>query len=202
MPSPREGIITLQKKLDYESGPKVFQLNITASDSGSSPLSNWTLINIYVIDEDDQNPVFEKDFYEASIVEEIDVSGRPPSVAIRFFAGFARLLHINSILVETSVLKDIVLQPDHRTAGPLISSMLVPTVLRNSAFISLYACCRFSGYDGQGKKKRFYNVCALGGLVHVTADLSVSCNFSLATTRIFLHFRIMFFAWHDAQLLC
>ncbi|XP_055346286.1 protocadherin Fat 1-like [Paramacrobiotus metropolitanus] len=72
VPNPLEGTIILQRKLDYESGPHIFRLNITAKDGGEPPRSNYTTVTIFVIDEDDQNPVFEKDFYEATIIEETD----------------------------------------------------------------------------------------------------------------------------------
>jgi hypothetical protein len=68
-----DGSIILQKKLDYEAGPRYFRLNITVSDGGQPILSNWTSLVIIVGDEDDQDPIFTKETYDVTVTEEIDV---------------------------------------------------------------------------------------------------------------------------------
>ena len=75
-----DGFIVLQRKLDYEGGPRYFSLNITVSDRGEPILSNWTSLVVLVADEDDQDPFFFQQIYESIVTEELDVSLRPQAV--------------------------------------------------------------------------------------------------------------------------
>lgn len=72
--NPLEALVTLARKLDYETGLNEFILNITVSDRGDPILTNWSTLLIRIRDEDDQNPIFSQDLYEATILEEVDVS--------------------------------------------------------------------------------------------------------------------------------
>ncbi|XP_013401527.1 cadherin-related family member 2-like [Lingula anatina] len=64
-----DGNIVLIKKLDYDNDIRTFNLIVWALDNGTPTLSASTTLVVNVIDEDDLNPVFEKDFYELSALE-------------------------------------------------------------------------------------------------------------------------------------
>ncbi|XP_045471054.1 protocadherin-16 [Harmonia axyridis] len=68
-----EGTLVLKKPLDYES-LKTFDVHIRAQDHGEPPRTADTVLTVYVMDADDQNPRFLDDRYTAS-VRGADVSG-------------------------------------------------------------------------------------------------------------------------------
>ncbi|XP_013401573.1 protocadherin Fat 4 isoform X2 [Lingula anatina] len=76
-----DGNIVLNKQLDYDNDIRTFTLIIWALDYGTPTLSANTTLVVNVIDEDDLNPVFEKDFYELSALENrtsVPLSVHPP----------------------------------------------------------------------------------------------------------------------------
>lgn len=67
---PIEGILVVNKPLDYDNGIREFKIQIQASDHGSpTSLSSVTTMTIRIKDADDQNPVFSQDVYRASVSE-------------------------------------------------------------------------------------------------------------------------------------
>lgn len=67
---PIEGILVVNKPLDYDNGIREFKIQIQASDHGTpTSLSSVTTMTIRVKDADDQNPVFSQDVYRASVSE-------------------------------------------------------------------------------------------------------------------------------------
>ncbi|XP_063696406.1 protocadherin beta-12 [Culicoides brevitarsis] len=65
--SPLEGTLVLKKSLDYEV-LKNFTVKLRAQDQGSPPKFSDTTLRVIVIDADDQNPKFLKDFYTAELL--------------------------------------------------------------------------------------------------------------------------------------
>ncbi|KAK4880119.1 hypothetical protein RN001_008265 [Aquatica leii] len=63
-----EGTLVLKKQLDYET-LKTFDVGIRAQDHGEPPKSSDTILTVYVVDADDQNPRFLDDRYSALIQE-------------------------------------------------------------------------------------------------------------------------------------
>ncbi|KAF5307815.1 hypothetical protein FQR65_LT06687 [Abscondita terminalis] len=63
-----EGTLVLKKPLDYET-LKTFDVGIRAQDHGEPPKSSDTVLTVYVVDADDQNPRFLDDRYSALIQE-------------------------------------------------------------------------------------------------------------------------------------
>ncbi|XP_023930865.1 cadherin-23 [Lingula anatina] len=67
------GIISLASPLNYEAMPRNsdgwFHLNVTATDWGSPPLSDMVQVDIEVVDENDNDPVFVNKSYTAEIYE-------------------------------------------------------------------------------------------------------------------------------------
>ncbi|KPM09558.1 cadherin-89D-like protein [Sarcoptes scabiei] len=67
---PIEGTLVINKPLDYDNGIREFKIQIQASDHGSpASLSSVTTMTIRVKDADDQNPIFTKEIYKASVSE-------------------------------------------------------------------------------------------------------------------------------------
>ncbi|XP_071780873.2 protocadherin-16-like [Centroberyx gerrardi] len=62
------GIITTLSQLDYEKNPKP-SVTVVATDSGKPPLSSTAVVNIILQDINDNEPVFERNFYNVSIKE-------------------------------------------------------------------------------------------------------------------------------------
>ncbi|XP_071061258.1 protocadherin-16-like [Pseudochaenichthys georgianus] len=62
------GIITTLSQLDYEKNPNP-SITVLASDGGKPPLSSSAVVNIVLQDINDNEPVFEKNFYNVSIKE-------------------------------------------------------------------------------------------------------------------------------------
>ncbi|KAI2804341.1 hypothetical protein BLOT_003323, partial [Blomia tropicalis] len=72
---PIEGILVINKALDYDNGIREFKIQIQASDHGSPvSLSSVTTMTIRVKDADDQNPVFTKETYKASVSESAKIT--------------------------------------------------------------------------------------------------------------------------------
>ena len=67
------GELETNKELDREN-QALYNLTITASDSGSPPLSSSMAVQINVLDLNDNIPRFEKAVYEMSVLENITVS--------------------------------------------------------------------------------------------------------------------------------
>ncbi|XP_078576868.1 protocadherin Fat 4-like isoform X2 [Branchiostoma floridae x Branchiostoma japonicum] len=63
------GDVTLAKSLDYETGERQFDLLVQVRDQGNPSRSSNTTLTIAVTDEDDLDPVFQHDIYEATVVE-------------------------------------------------------------------------------------------------------------------------------------
>ncbi|XP_056139750.1 protocadherin-16-like [Lampris incognitus] len=62
------GIITTLSQLDYEKDP-VPSVTVVATDGGKPPLSSTVVVNIILQDVNDNEPVFERNFYNVSIKE-------------------------------------------------------------------------------------------------------------------------------------
>ncbi|KAM9852933.1 protocadherin-16-like [Aulostomus maculatus] len=63
------GIITTLSQLDYEKNPNP-SITVVATDGGKPPLSSTAVVNIVLQDINDNEPVFEKNFYNVSIKED------------------------------------------------------------------------------------------------------------------------------------
>ncbi|KAK9879638.1 hypothetical protein WA026_006703 [Henosepilachna vigintioctopunctata] len=61
-----EGTLVLKKPLDYET-LKTFDVHIRAQDHGEPPKKTDTVLTVYVVDADDQNPRFLDDRYTSSL---------------------------------------------------------------------------------------------------------------------------------------
>ncbi|XP_063060967.1 protocadherin-16 [Engraulis encrasicolus] len=62
------GIITTLAQLDYEADPQP-SVTVVATDGGKPPLSSTAVVNILLQDINDNEPVFERNFYNVSIKE-------------------------------------------------------------------------------------------------------------------------------------
>ncbi|XP_069563501.1 protocadherin-16-like [Brachyistius frenatus] len=62
------GIITTLSQLDYEKNPSP-SVTVVATDGGKPPLSSTAVVNIVLQDINDNEPVFERNFYNMSIKE-------------------------------------------------------------------------------------------------------------------------------------
>ena len=62
------GVVTLRQKLDHET-KDFYNITVAASDLGSPALSGYTSLLVTVSDVDDNAPVFHKDKYTASLLE-------------------------------------------------------------------------------------------------------------------------------------
>uniref|UniRef100_A0A4W6E2A7 Protocadherin-16 n=1 Tax=Lates calcarifer TaxID=8187 RepID=A0A4W6E2A7_LATCA len=62
------GIITTLSQLDYEKNPNP-SITVVAKDGGKPPLSSTAIVNIVLQDINDNEPVFERNFYNVSIKE-------------------------------------------------------------------------------------------------------------------------------------
>ncbi|OQR74463.1 cadherin-89D-like, partial [Tropilaelaps mercedesae] len=72
---PLEGIVVINKPLDYDHGTRVYKLQIQARDHGSpESFQTNTELTIRVKDADDQNPVFTKPIYHANITESAQIT--------------------------------------------------------------------------------------------------------------------------------
>ncbi|XP_053211715.1 protocadherin Fat 4-like isoform X1 [Panonychus citri] len=74
---PIEGILVVNKALDYDHGIREFKIQIQASDHGDPiSLSQVTTMTIRIKDADDQNPVFTQEVYKASVSETPTITGQ------------------------------------------------------------------------------------------------------------------------------
>ncbi|RVE65092.1 hypothetical protein OJAV_G00132250 [Oryzias javanicus] len=62
------GIITTSSQLDYEKNPNP-SITVVASDGGNPPLSSTAVVDILLQDINDNEPIFERSFYNVSIKE-------------------------------------------------------------------------------------------------------------------------------------
>ncbi|KAM6931595.1 protocadherin-16-like [Lycodopsis pacificus] len=62
------GIITTLTQLDYEKNPNP-SITVVATDGGKPPLSSTAVVNVVLQDINDNEPVFERNFYNVSIKE-------------------------------------------------------------------------------------------------------------------------------------
>uniref|UniRef100_A0A8D0D7A4 Protocadherin-16 n=1 Tax=Sander lucioperca TaxID=283035 RepID=A0A8D0D7A4_SANLU len=65
------GIITTLSQLDYEKNPNP-SITVVATDGGKPPLSSTAVVDIVLQDINDNEPVFERNFYNVSIKENTD----------------------------------------------------------------------------------------------------------------------------------
>jgi protocadherin Fat 1/2/3 len=66
--NPKSGVIVVSGELDHEKG-REYLLTIQAQDGGDPPLSNHASVNITVLDENDNAPVFSQGSYSATVNE-------------------------------------------------------------------------------------------------------------------------------------
>ncbi|KAH0625313.1 hypothetical protein JD844_033822 [Phrynosoma platyrhinos] len=66
---PATGIVTTASPLDYEVDPQP-QLTVLATDRGKPPLSSTALIRVALQDVNDNEPIFESNFYNVSLKED------------------------------------------------------------------------------------------------------------------------------------
>lgn len=69
------GHLTLTRHLDYETAQR-HTLIVSATDSGDSPLSANLTILVEVQDVNDNPPVFERNEYEANVIESMPVNSQ------------------------------------------------------------------------------------------------------------------------------
>ncbi|KAM3875515.1 LOW QUALITY PROTEIN: protocadherin-16-like [Diretmus argenteus] len=62
------GIITTLSQLDYEKNPKP-SVTVVATDGGKPPLTSTAVVNIVLQDINDNEPIFERNFYNVSVKE-------------------------------------------------------------------------------------------------------------------------------------
>ncbi|XP_007441203.1 protocadherin-16 [Python bivittatus] len=67
---PATGIVTTASALDYETDPQP-QLTVLATDRGKPPLSSTTVVLVTLQDVNDNEPVFESNFYNVSLKENV-----------------------------------------------------------------------------------------------------------------------------------
>ncbi|KAM7304977.1 protocadherin Fat 4 [Ixodes scapularis] len=73
---PLEGIIVINKPLDFDHGPREYRLEIQARDHGSpESFQSLTSVTIRVKDADDQNPVFTRQVYKTNVTEAAVITG-------------------------------------------------------------------------------------------------------------------------------
>ena len=65
---PDTGLLKLHGGLDYETKPK-YVLNISATDEGSSPLSSYQVLTIYLVDVNDNAPQFNQSLFLGQVSE-------------------------------------------------------------------------------------------------------------------------------------
>ncbi|KAG1665576.1 Protocadherin Fat 4 [Nymphon striatum] len=74
---PIEGILIVNKQLDYDQGHREFSLQIQAADRGTpESLTSITTMVIKIKDSDDQNPRFTQDVYHVEVKEKPGSSGQ------------------------------------------------------------------------------------------------------------------------------
>uniref|UniRef100_A0A7N6BPP7 Protocadherin-16 n=1 Tax=Anabas testudineus TaxID=64144 RepID=A0A7N6BPP7_ANATE len=84
------GIITTLSQLDYEMNPNP-SITVVATDGGKPPLSSTAVVNVVLQDLNDNEPVFERHFYNVSIKE-----NTAPGTCILEVGDFlSDLLHYN-----------------------------------------------------------------------------------------------------------
>ncbi|XP_057695677.1 protocadherin-16-like [Corythoichthys intestinalis] len=64
------GIITTLSQLDYEKNPNP-SITVVATDAGKPPLSSTAVVNVVLQDNNDNEPVFENNFYNVSVNEDV-----------------------------------------------------------------------------------------------------------------------------------
>ncbi|XP_022235281.1 cadherin-89D-like, partial [Limulus polyphemus] len=109
---PIEGILVVNKPLDFDKGVREFKLEIQASDHGSpQSLSTITTMTIRVKDADDQNPVFTQETYKTSVTESPIITG----AQIRQKLNIDPPIHAydQDIGINTPVRYKIILGNDH-----------------------------------------------------------------------------------------
>ncbi|KAJ8404696.1 hypothetical protein AAFF_G00335590 [Aldrovandia affinis] len=65
---PQTGIITTSTQLDYETDPRP-SVTVVATDGGRPPLTSTAVVNVLLQDINDNEPVFESNFYNVTIKE-------------------------------------------------------------------------------------------------------------------------------------
>ncbi|XP_047740872.1 cadherin-89D [Hyalella azteca] len=82
MADSKKGIVQLAKTLDYDDGPRTFDIQVIAQDQGSPRLSSSARLLVAVVDADDRPPVFSADTYSVSIPEQpgVDTGSFAPRV--------------------------------------------------------------------------------------------------------------------------
>ncbi len=86
------GNITTLQPLDADSGDRLYQLTIIASDNGSPPRTSTVNVNIEVLDVNDNGPVFDQSNYSMSVPENVAVG----SSVLQVFANDQDSTAINS----------------------------------------------------------------------------------------------------------
>ncbi|XP_078660403.1 protocadherin Fat 4-like isoform X2 [Branchiostoma floridae x Branchiostoma belcheri] len=90
------GAVTLSSSLNYDTGPRQFELFVQVQDQGTPSRSSNTTLTIDVTDEDDLDPVFQHDIYEASVMENATATlNTSPAAILAFDQDFG----INQTLV-------------------------------------------------------------------------------------------------------
>ncbi len=73
------GIITLRRVLDREDRSE-YNLTVKATDSNNANLASQAYVIITVLDENDNEPQFEQDLYNATLVEDVPVGSHVVTV--------------------------------------------------------------------------------------------------------------------------
>ncbi|XP_067261327.1 protocadherin-23 isoform X2 [Chanodichthys erythropterus] len=134
---PTSGLITTSAGLDHERETELRFL-VVASDGGSPSLSSTATVTIHVVDVNDNNPIFQQQFYNVTVKEHTAVGtcilqvtaidaddAESGSVRYSLYDGFSSkddnpFFHINSVTGEICVSQDI----DHE-AGRVTFDLLI-----------------------------------------------------------------------------
>lgn len=93
------GIITTLSYLDYEKNPNP-SITVVAQDRGKPPLSSTAVVNIVLQDVNDNEPVFEKNFYNVSIKENMVPGTCILQVGDLLFFKLILLPHSHTLLLQ------------------------------------------------------------------------------------------------------
>lgn len=82
-----DGLLRVSGKLDREL-KKSYNLTVTAKDRGEPPRSTQTQIEVKILDENDNSPIFDPKQYSASIAENASIGASVLQVKLVVFQKF------------------------------------------------------------------------------------------------------------------
>ena len=109
------GMVDFEKLTPDQDGNRVFNLTVRAFDLGTPPMFSDAMIKVFVLDQNDNDPIFVEDYYRVSVPEDAKSGAQILTVTAKDMDGTAPHNEIVYRITNAGAKDKFVIEPDTGT---------------------------------------------------------------------------------------